>query len=119
MSKIEIYNKKLQIANEVKRCLNMSRGIGEDGHIDRTIDKKNCELKVSNTKIYANIYHGFYGSSSAYEHNDPDIIKFLVMAINRNMNIIIDDAIETARLEAMAARQEAIDEAHAVLRETA
>lgn len=121
MSKIDEYNK---IKNENQYTieqLHLSLKRDRKGNPDSSNDK-GCirfydrQIWDTDMKIFIHSCYGYYGSSSAYSISSPTIKSYLLASLNKNHQLIVEDAIRMLQDDIEKARKKAEDEAKEVLK---
>lgn len=121
----------------VIRHIHLARGQDKDGHPDAHNDKHTLQFQPevdengmrdlprlrdttwSPAVILIEMTYGYYGSSSGYSAMDRETAKYIMRACNALVPQIADKAIELARADLDAMRQEAQEEARSVMQQVA
>ena len=125
MSKIDKFNNAKATYGNVKRNIYRATGKDDDGNIDSNNDKACLYVRYNDRHagnwndaiLCLHASHGFYGSSSGYSSMDKPTAEYMVMALNKHIKAIAEDAIKFAEADMEKARKSAEDEARLVLLE--
>lgn len=120
MSKIQNYHKAKAISERLFR--DAQRALGRDSpsndkHTARARFWKLLGESFTPIAILIDLSYGYYGSSSGYSATSDQMGEYLARAINKNMTMLLDEAVKMAQVDAEKARKEAEEEARAVLQE--
>lgn len=123
MSKYDEYLKCRDMVARVKASIRRSCGYDSSGKRDFTNDKATCRFyykglandTFSPAKIWLEMVHGYYGSSSAYSDMDDNVAHYMTKACNAVSSIIAEKALELAQKDLDVAQQAAQQEAQSVL----
>lgn len=122
MSKIEEYREQKKITGQVIRMLRHASGLKEDGTNDTNIDKGGIDFYGDRVwdqdiQIYFHASYGYYGSSSGYSACFPEMKPYILMAINRYKDDIVNLAMQLAKEDEQKALVDCKEEAESILAE--
>ena len=121
MSKIDTYQKVKNNNGKAIGDLRLSLRRNRKGEPDTHHNDKGCfrfydhKIWDSDMPIIIHSCHGYYGSSSAYAIGDSIIKQYILQSLNKNHQLIVEDAIEMMKEDIEKARLDAENEAKEVL----
>lgn len=126
MSEYERYTKLKPVLEGVVRAIRLATGNNAKGEYDRQNDKATFTFSFHSllndswtpAKMYFEMAHGYYGSSSAYNDMSEEAAKYVTKACNALAHQIAKKAIELAQADLEKARVAAQEEAQKVMETT-
>ena len=123
MSKYNAFLHKQDMVRKVKGAINLSLGQHTDGTRNSSNDKASFSFSFNGLanapfapiKLWLDMTHGYYGSSSAYSNTSEEVGAYVARACNALSNDIARKTIELAQQDLDRAQEEARDEALSVL----
>jgi len=123
MSKYDVFLHKQDVVRKVKMDVKLSLGQRMDGIRDSSNDKASFSFSFNGLanapfapiKLWLDMTHGYYGSSSAYSNTSEEVGAYVARACNALSNDIARKTLELAQQDLDKAQDEARDEALSVL----